>query len=293
MLSIALIAITPAVTGLFWGAPLLARELETGTFALAWNQSVTRARWLAVKLAVGGLAAMAITETLSLLLDWWAAPLGRAAGLAGSGSRFPLSQFNALAFATHGIAPLGYAAFAFTLGVVSGALIRRTVPAMAVTLAIFAALQIAMPVWIRPHLLPASHATVAISSATLDGVEQYGASPDTQHFLIGRGGLTQVLAGSDDGGPSGAWVLALGAIDAAGHPVSTLVPRACIAIASSNSPGSFARLPDCLTSQGLREAISYQPASRYWPLQWTETGIYLVLSVGLAGYCFRRLRRFS
>ena len=48
--SIILIALTPAVTGLFWDAPLLARELETGTFALAWNQSVTRARWLAVKL---------------------------------------------------------------------------------------------------------------------------------------------------------------------------------------------------------------------------------------------------
>ncbi len=44
-LSIILIALTPAVTGLFWGAPLLARELETGTFALAWSQSVTRARW--------------------------------------------------------------------------------------------------------------------------------------------------------------------------------------------------------------------------------------------------------
>jgi hypothetical protein len=150
-----LIIITPAVAGLFWGAPLLARELETGSFALAWSQSVTRARWLAVKLAVGGLAAMAITETLSLLIAWWAAPLGRAAGLAGSpaGSRssFPVSQFNALAFATHGIAPLGYAAFAYTLGVTAGALIRRTLPAMAVTLAIFAALQIAMPVWIRPH----------------------------------------------------------------------------------------------------------------------------------------------
>ena len=35
---------------MFWGAPLLAREFETGTFRLAWTQSVTRTRWLAVKL---------------------------------------------------------------------------------------------------------------------------------------------------------------------------------------------------------------------------------------------------
>ena len=81
LLSIIIIALTPVITGLFWGAPLLARELETGTFALAWSQSVTRARWLAVKLTVGGLAAMAVTEALSLLFAWWAAPLGRAAAL--------------------------------------------------------------------------------------------------------------------------------------------------------------------------------------------------------------------
>ena len=64
LLSIILIGLTPAVIGLFWGAPLIARELETGTFDLAWSQSVTRTRWLAVKLAVGGLAAMTITEAL-------------------------------------------------------------------------------------------------------------------------------------------------------------------------------------------------------------------------------------
>ncbi len=34
--------LAPALIGLFWGAPLIARELESGTFRLAWNQSVTR-----------------------------------------------------------------------------------------------------------------------------------------------------------------------------------------------------------------------------------------------------------
>src|SRR4029077_4207566 len=51
LLSTGIILLAPAVIGLFWGAPLIARELETGTAALAWNQSVTRTRWLAVKLA--------------------------------------------------------------------------------------------------------------------------------------------------------------------------------------------------------------------------------------------------
>lgn len=41
----------------------------------------------------------------------------------------------------------------------------------------------------------------------------------------------------------------------------------------------------CLASHGIREAITYQAASRYWPCQSTETALYLALA--LAGYCFR------
>ena len=282
-LSIILIALTPAVTGLFWGAPLLARELETGTFALAWSQSVTRTRWLAVKLTVGCVAAMAVTGALSLLFAWWAAPLGRAAGLGGSGNSLAMNQFDPLAFATHGITPLGYAAFAFTLGVTAGALIRRTIPAMAVTLAIFAALQIAMPLWIRPNLLPASHTTVAIainSGTTLNLFTTH--SPHTFTYTLATDGLP---------GQPGAWIRSSAAADAAGHPVGTVVPSACSPAASSTGPGPA--LANCLTSRGIRIAVTYQPVSRYWPLQWTETGIYLVLSLALAGYCFRRLSRLS
>ena len=50
----------PALLGIFWGAPLVARELETGTYRLAWTQSVTRTRWLAVKVALVGLASVAV-----------------------------------------------------------------------------------------------------------------------------------------------------------------------------------------------------------------------------------------
>src|SRR5690348_1484212 len=85
LLGVVIILLAPAVIGLFWGAPLIARELEDGTSSLAWSQSVTRTRWLAVKLTVGGLAAMAVTEGLSLMQAWWAAPIGRAVGHGGNG----------------------------------------------------------------------------------------------------------------------------------------------------------------------------------------------------------------
>jgi hypothetical protein len=41
----------------------------------------------------------------------------------------------------------------------------------------------------------------------------------------------------------------------------------------------------------MRIAVSYQPASRYWAFQWTETAIYVVLATALAGYCFWRISR--
>jgi hypothetical protein len=32
----------PLLLGLFWGAPLLAKEFEDGTHSLAWTQGITR-----------------------------------------------------------------------------------------------------------------------------------------------------------------------------------------------------------------------------------------------------------
>jgi hypothetical protein len=268
LLGLALILVAPAITGIFWGAPLIARELETRTFALAWNQSITRTRWLVVKLTLTGLAAMAVTEALSLSYAWWADPIRKAIDLGGSTSLFSGGRFSSLIFATHGITPLGYAAFAFTLGTATGALIRRTVPAMAVTLAIFAAVQIAMPLGVRPHLIPPDRTVATIESVDLD-----------------FGNLTATVVP----GEPGAWILSSGAINAAGQTVSTL-PDACLG-ATTLGPKIGSSPGPCLQSHGFREAITYEPAGRYWPLQGIETGIFLALALALAGSCFWRLGR--
>jgi hypothetical protein len=59
------------------------------------------------------------------------------------------------------------------------------------------------------------------------------------------------------------------------------------------SPGQqpFARFGACLASDNLHETVTYQPVSHFWPLQWLETGIYLVLAALLSGFCFWWLRR--
>ena len=46
----------PVLIALFVGAPLLARELEHGTYRLAWTQGVTRRRWLLSQTLLLGLA---------------------------------------------------------------------------------------------------------------------------------------------------------------------------------------------------------------------------------------------
>jgi hypothetical protein len=97
-------------------------------------------------------------------------------------------------------------------------------------------------------------------------------------------------------GQPGAWIISSGAVNAAGQPVTAL-PAACTSTAGSPTAGAGSASASqggggrCLTSHGVREAVSYQPASHYWPLQVIETGIFLALALALAWFCFRRLDR--
>ena len=227
---------------------------------------------------------MAVTEAFSLIQAWWAAPIGKAVGLGGGSSIFSEGRFGWFVFPTHGITPLGYAAFGFALGVTAGLVIRRAIPAMAVTLAIFAAVQFITPLWIRPQLFPTSHTVAAIAAA--------GANVSL------RANPKLAVTASAVPGQPGAWIISSEGVNAAGQPVSTM-PVACEQTVSdtlgshrgtTGGPGSAA-LNDCVGSHGIRVAESYQPASHYWPLQWSETGMFLALALALAGYCFWRLNR--
>ncbi|WP_449062401.1 ABC transporter permease [Planomonospora algeriensis] len=201
------VLILPALAGLFWGAPLITRELEAATHLLVWNQSVTRGRWLAVKLGLTGLAAMAAAAACSLVVTWWSEPLDRSA--------VPeMAQMAPVVFGARGIAPMGYAAFAFVLGVAMGMLVRRTLPAMALTLAVFVAVQLAMPLLVRPHLMPPVAGTFELGQANVDG---FGINQDQ-----GEGGTVQIfLRTSAVPGHAGAWVLSSELVDPSGRALST------------------------------------------------------------------------
>ena len=270
-ISIVIVLVAPAIIGIFWGAPLIAREIEAGTVRLAWNQSITRGRWLAVKLALTGLAAMAAAELLSLMQAWWAGPIGRAAGLAtDQSSLLAWGRLAPLVFATHGITPLGYAAFAFTVGVTAGVIIRHPIPAMAVTLAIFAVVQFAMPTWVRPHLITPARLTRAFSPGTLTGLLQNSSGQMT---------VTDAVK------IPGAWVISNQTIKPSGQVFTGPGPVAC------NRDTGMQACADALGKLNLRQLAFYQPASRYWAFQYIETGIFVVLALLLAWFCFWWIRR--
>jgi hypothetical protein len=280
--------VLPALIGLFWGAPLIARELEAGTHRLVWNQSITRTRWLAVKMGLVGLAAVTAAGLGSLAVTWWAGSIDKSA--AGD---FP--RMAPLVFDARGIVPIGYAAFAFVVGATLGMLVRRTLPAMALTLVVFVVVQIAMPLLVRPHLIPPVRSTVEITASNLDGlsVPPGGGSP--------RANLQAPGTGTDAGRFAGAWVLSSQAVDASGRAVGTIPLSGTGACAprpggpaqqpAGAEPG--AELSGCFAEikrLGYRQQVTYQPASRFWSFQWYETGIYAALAFGLAGFCFWRIR---
>lgn len=282
---IAVLAVAPAVIGIFWGAPLAARELETGTFRLVWNQSVTRTRWLATKLGVAVLVSALAVGLLSAAITWWAQPID---GVAGSRTGSLASRMTPISFAMRGIVPVGYAVFALVLGTLIGLVVRRSVLAMAVTLAIYTFVQIAVPLWVRPQLVPPVSTSMVISESTLDGITAQGSGP----FRI-----TTHTADRRD------WVLTNRTVDSQGRAAGLpswfdrclpKPPGAAPDNATSEVHPAPGTLADCftrLTDAGYRQELVYQPIDRFWRLQWAETGLYLVVSTLLAALCFWWTRR--
>jgi hypothetical protein len=277
---IVLVYLAPAAMGAFWGAPLIAREFEAGTHRLAWNQSVSRTRWLTVKIGLIGLASMATAGLLSLMSTWWFSPVNRAAAFANpNGPNAPdipiPSRLAPLLFGARGITPIGYALFAFALGVAFGVLIRRTVPAMAATIGAFAAVQVIMPNFIRPHLIAPVHSTLALTVANIDQIQQN----------LSPGGATTAFVGTQVNLP-GAWVLSNADVSAAGRPWSGPMTAAC-----NSQSGPQQACPNSLAALHLKEVVTYQPASAYWPLQWYETAIFVVVALALIGFSVWWVRR--
>jgi hypothetical protein len=111
----------------FAGGALIGREMEDGTALLSWTQGVTPTRWLAAKLAVPALVLTLGGTALVLAFRWgWAA------------HRDLLGDDNwtfADVFVARGPAMVAYALCALAIGTLTALLLRRTLPALGVSLA--------------------------------------------------------------------------------------------------------------------------------------------------------------
>lgn len=272
----------PALLGLFWGAPLLAREFETGSYRLAWTQSVPRSRWLITKLAVGALATVTLAAALTLTITWWYRTRDQVGGAN------PYAVFD-----RRDVAPIAYALFAFASGALIGAVLRRTVAAMAATLGVFVLVRVAISVWVRPHLLSPARKTMSLLRTGPDAPAQLGLG-------FGDGGQVRLFA--EGHGPPRSWTLSSRLVTGAGHHVSSAEATAflrqhCPNLGSPPGPGVVLPQPGgtnadaaraCLdqVANSYRLVVTYQPADRYWTFQWLETGIFLALTLAAAMGCY-------
>ncbi|MFS8095806.1 hypothetical protein LFM09_01585 [Lentzea alba] len=120
----------PALMGVFVGAPLFAREFEQGTHALAFTQSVSRTRWMVTKFVVAALPALVFVVVFQFAVQSWLDAAGKLGPLA-------TGPFFFTTFDAQGVSPIAYALFAYTFGMFAGALFKRTLVAMSLTLAAF------------------------------------------------------------------------------------------------------------------------------------------------------------
>ncbi|WP_030923591.1 ABC transporter permease [Streptosporangium amethystogenes] len=236
-----------ALIGAFWGAPLLAAEFERGTNALAWTQSVSTGRWLVTKLCLLGGVVVVAALILSAMIGAWL-PVFR--DVIGDKSLEPGT------FTLIGVVPAAWWLYAFVLGAAAGTLFRRTLAAMAVTVALVA-LTVPAVFFSRDSYAEPVRAVTTGSTA----IYQSGGA------LVREAWLT----------PSGQEIAA--------PPAGECPSPAGVDVRSERAQ---LLKDECLLDEGYRKAVYYHPTSRFWRFQWTESGILLAAALVLGGLTVTR-----
>ncbi len=269
----ALVAV-PLVAGMFWAAPLVSREYEAGTHRVAWTQSVSPLRWITVKiLLVFGVVASAAL-VLGLLAAWTLDPLNPAFG----------GRYNSTWYEVEGIVPVACILFSLAVGVAASALIRRTIPAMAVTLVGYAAARLPMH-WIRWHFAPLTTRTLTVPLGNLLA-NPTGAPLDQASAAVPLGASVR---GTTIVGPDGR---VIGANSGNFTVLQDYCPN-LQADATRNGVLNPAACAARIRDLSLHERITYQSEAHFWLIQTVESLIFLgltVLLVAVAMLCVTRRR---
>ena len=218
---------------LLFGVPLavpFVLELEQGTYQLVWTQGITRTRWVTLKLGLLVATALLVALALMALQSWWRTPLDHLDG-----------SFQPHVFDVEGTVPLAYTVFAVALELGVGTLLRRTVPAVAISLVGFLALRLGPETWVRPSYMP-----------PLVTAENFQRSDCV---------LDQSMR------------------DRLGQQVNMIDIQRLCGVAHGQNAASIRG--SCLRQHGFVTVTTYQPGDRFWLFQGIETAIFLGLAAGL------------
>jgi hypothetical protein len=260
----------PVLIGMFVGAPMFARDFETGTQRFAFTQGTNRGRWVAGRMTFAGIACTAVAAALGLLASWWVSPFR-------SPDAGPWWPGQALTMVTP-VLLAGWTLLGLITGAALGMLIRRTVLAMAAAGAAVGVLAGPVAGLLRGALLSIDPVAVR----TTPGVLSVCGTTCTQS--VPPPGTTVgiwVHAGYTVGG----WFTRPG-----GHLVSAAQANSIVAhmpqkIATSD------RVAGWLAAHHLVYWLAYQPGSRYWVFQFAEFGALLAAAGLLAGLTVTMVRR--
>jgi hypothetical protein len=249
-----LIHLVPVLIGAFAGAPLLARELETGTYRYAWTQGFGRERQAIAKLTLVGVTLAVLAGAFGELFAWFFQPFLYA------------EQMNGLTetvFDTQGLVFPAFTLAAFAIGAFLGMLFRRIIPAMAATLGVYLAVRLVA--WGVRKYYP-----VAVVTSNTKIFNAFG-TPST---------------------PGDPWILSTWVTGPGGQPASQALANRILngpgpnAILSGPGPSVGASVPP-----GYTEWTRWIPLTHFWPMQFIEAGWLLALSVLLFAATVLLVRR--
>lgn len=244
----------PVLIGVFVGAPLLARELESGTFRFTWTQAVGRRRQVLVTLALLALIIAVGSCLLGLLMDSYAHP------------------FEVIGQENHWISRLfedspavlaAWSVFALTVGICAGAVVGRTVAAMAASATVLGAAAVFS--YQLVHWLLSFAPTVISHGAPTSNVGVLNSPP-----LPGFGRSNTWLVRAWLTGPRGAELTEQQSLD--------LMNRTTTAGAFPSGTSAGRGPEKWLSAHHYVFSLAYQPAGHYWIFQGVELVALLVLA---------------
>ena len=180
---------------------------------------------------------------LSAVVMWWRQPFNSLGG-----------RMSPSGFEIQGLVVPAYAVFALAAGIFAGVLLRRTLPAMGLTLVLFVGARLVVGRFLRPHYLPP---------------------------------LSERATGVDSSAHARDWVLSNSLVDSVGRRITT--SREDLAIVHAQSARVDAH--EYLQSLGWRRVVTFQPADRFWGFQSIEAAIFLALALVLVAAAVWLARR--